>query len=111
MRVLGASVLVMESLTVGFAILLAIKDQSTVGIIFGSILALLLFATAGILKRRSGFYVGTVLQVFVIAFGFFVASFFIVGVVFAGLWAAAIIVGRKGEAARAKLMASQAQKG
>ena len=72
MRVLGASVLVMESLTVGFAILLAIKDQSSMGILYGSILALALFATAGILKRRSGFYVGTVLQVFVIAFGLFV---------------------------------------
>jgi hypothetical protein len=100
----------MESLTVGFAILLAIKDQSTMGILYGSILALALFATAGILKRRSGFYVGSFLQVFVIAFGLFVSSFFIMGVVFAGLWAAAIIVGQKGEAARAKLMASQPQK-
>ena len=100
----------MESLTVGFAILLAIKDQSSMGILYGSILAVALFATAGILKRRSGFYVGTVLQVFVIAFGLFVSSFFIMGVVFAGLWAAAIIVGQKGEAARAKLMASQPQK-
>jgi Protein of unknown function (DUF4233) len=111
MRVLGASVLVMESLTVGFAILLAIKDQSTVGIIYGSVIALLLFVTAGLLKRRSAFYGGSILQIFVIAYGFFVPSFFIVGAVFVGLWAAAIIVGRKGEAARAELMASQAEKG
>lgn len=111
MRVLGASVLVMQSLTLSFAILLAIKNQSTVGIIYGSIIALLLFLTAGLLKRRSGFYIGSVLQIFAIAFGFFVPSFFIMGGIFAGLWAAAIIVGRKGEAARAAHLASQAEKG
>ena len=45
-----------------------------------------------------------------IAFGFIVPSFFFIGVVFMGLWAAAIIVGRKGEAARATLMAQAAKK-
>jgi hypothetical protein len=111
MRVLGASVLVMESLTMGFAILLAIKDQSSTAIIYGSIISLLLFLTAGLLKRRSGFYIGSVLQIFMITFGFFVPSFFIVGVIFIGLWVAAIIVGRKGEAARAAHLASQVEKG
>ncbi|CAB4795585.1 unannotated protein [freshwater metagenome] len=105
MRVLGASVLVMESLTLGFAILLAIKNQSTLGIIYGSIICLLLFLTAGLLKRSSGFYIGSILQIFVIGFGFFVSAFFIMGAVFVALWAAAIIVGRKGEAARAALVA------
>ena len=111
MRVLGASVLVMESLTLGFAVLLAIKDQSTVGIVYGSIVAFLVFVMAGLLKRRSAFYIASALQVFVIAFGFFVPSFFIMGAVFVGLWAAAIIVGRKGEAARAEFLATQAEKG
>ncbi|MDA2963025.1 MAG: DUF4233 domain-containing protein [Actinomycetota bacterium] len=110
MRVLGAAVLVMESLTLGFAILLAVKEQSSVAIVYGSIVSLLLFLTAGLLKRRSGFYIGSILQIFMIAFGFFVPSFFIMGVIFIGLWAAAIIVGRKGEAARAAHLASQAQK-
>ena len=110
MRVLGAAVLVMESLTLGFAILLAVKEQSSVAIVYGSIVSLLLFLTAGLLKRRSGFYIGSILQIFMIAFGFFVPSFFIMGVIFIGLWAAAIIVGRKGEAARADHLASQAQK-
>ena len=110
MRVLGASVLVMESLTLGFAILLAIKDQSSTGIIYGSIISLLLFLWGGLLKRCSGFYVGSVLQIFMIAFGFFIPSFFIIGVIFIGLWAAAIIVGRKGEAARAAHLASQVEK-
>ena len=111
MRVLGASVLVMEFLTLGFAILLAIKDQSTFGIIYGSIVALLLLLTAGLLKRRIGFYVGSFLQILMIAFGFFVPSFFFMGGIFVGLWVAAIIVGRKGEAARAAFMAQSLEKG
>ena len=110
MRILGASVLVMESMVLGFAILLAMKEHSSAGIIYGSIISLLLFLTAGLLKRPSGFYIGTALQIFMIAFGFLVPSFFFIGVVFMGLWAAAIIVGRKGEAARATLLAQAAEK-
>ncbi|TRZ72112.1 MAG: DUF4233 domain-containing protein [Streptomycetaceae bacterium] len=110
MRVLGASVLVMESLTLGFAILLATKDHTSTALMYGGLIALLLFLAAGLLKRRSGFYIASALQIFMIAFGFVVPSFFIIGVIFVGLWAAAIIVGRKGEAARAAHLASQAEK-
>jgi hypothetical protein len=110
MRILGATVLVMESMTLGFAILLATKDQPTAALIYGSVISLLLFLTAGILKRRSGLYIGSILQIFMISFGFFVPSFFVIGVIFLGLWAAAIIVGRKGEAARAALMAQPGEK-
>jgi hypothetical protein len=39
-----------------------------------------------------------------------VPSMAIVGLIFGGLWIAAIVVGRKGEAARAALMASQTPK-
>ena len=110
MRVLGASVLTMESLTLGFAILLAMKEHSSAGIIYGSIISLLLLLTTGLLKRASGFYIGSVLQIFMISYGFLVPSFFFIGVVFMGLWVAAIIVGRKGEAARATLLAQAAKK-
>lgn len=110
MKVLGASVLVMESLTLGFAILLATKDHSSAALIYGSIISLLLFLTAGTLKRRTGFYIGSGLQLFMIAFGFVIPAFFLIGAVFVGLWAAAIIVGRKGEAARAAFVAKAAEK-
>jgi hypothetical protein len=40
-----------------------------------------------------------------IAFGFVVPTYFLIGGIFIGLWVAAIVVGRKGEAARAALMA------
>jgi len=109
-RVLGASVLVMESLALGFAILLATKDQSALVIIYGCIISFLLFITAGFLKRRSAFYFASILQIFMISFGFFVPSFIVIGMIFAGLWVAAIIIGRKGEAARASLMAQAQEK-
>lgn len=110
MRVLGASVLVMESLALGFAILLATKDQSASVIIYGCTISFLLFITAGFLKRRSAFYFASILQIFMISFGFFVPSFIVIGMIFAGLWVAAIIIGRKGEAARASLMAQAQEK-
>ena len=100
----------MESLTLGFAILLATKDHSSAALIYGSVISLLLFLNAGILKRRSGFYIATILQVFMISFGFVVPAFFLIGVIFVGLWAAAIVVGRKGEAARAAFVAQAGEK-
>jgi hypothetical protein len=111
MKVLGAAVLVMESMTLGFAILLATKAHSTSALVYGSIISLLLFLTAGLLKRRSGFYIGSILQLGMIAFGFVIPAFFLIGAVFVGLWAAAIIVGRKGEAARAALVAQAGASG
>jgi hypothetical protein len=101
----------MESLALGFAILLATKDQTASAIVYGSVISFLLFMTAGLLKRRSGFYIASVLQIFMISFGFFVPSFIVIGMIFAALWVAAIIVGRKGEAARAALMAQAQEKG
>jgi hypothetical protein len=110
MKVLGASVLVAESMTLGFAILIAMKDQSAAAIIYGCIVSLLLFVAAGLLRFPGGFVFGSLLQVAMIAFGFVEPSFFIIGVVLIALWVAAIIVGRKGEAARAALLAAGPKK-
>jgi len=107
MRILGASVLVMESLIVGFAILLAMKERGNSGLILGVALALALLLTAGLLKKRAGWFIGSVLQVAMLAYGFIVPAFFIVGGVFVALWVAAIIVGRRGEAIRAALVAAR----
>ena len=106
MRILGATVLVMEGLTVSFGLLLAMSSVSSADTIWlwaGGALALLLILTAGLLKRRSGWIIGSVLQVGVFAYGFVVTAMFAMGVLYAGLWIAAIVVGRKGEAARARL--------
>lgn len=106
MRILGATVLVMEGLTVSFGLLLAMSSTSSVGAIWlwaGGALALLLILTAGLLKRKSGWIIGSILQLCVFAYGFVVTAMFAMGVLYAGLWIAAIVVGRKGEAARARL--------
>ena len=106
MRILGATVLVMEGLTVAFGLLLAMSSTSSVGAIWlwaGGALALLLILTAGLLKRKSGWIIGSILQLCVFAYGFVVTAMFAMGVLYAGLWIAAIVVGRKGEAARARL--------
>lgn len=106
MRILGATVLVMEALTLSFGLLLAMSSASSVDTIWlwaGGALALLLILTAGLLKRRSGWIIGSILQAGVIAYGFVVTAMFSMGALYTALWIAAIVVGRKGEAARARL--------
>jgi len=110
MKLLGASVLIAESMTMGFAILLAMKDASNTAIIYGCVVSFLLFVAAGLIRRRGGFVFGWIMQLAMIAFGFVEPSFFIIGVVLIGLWVAAIVVGRKGEAARAALLAAASKK-
>jgi len=107
MRVLGSAVLVMEFFVMGFAMLLAKDNHEPSTIIAGAIIALLLLLTPGLLKKRTGWILGSILQFLMIAYAVVVPSMAIVGVIFAVLWIAAIIVGRKGEAARAALMASR----
>jgi len=96
----------MEALTLSFGLLLAMSSTSLVDTIWlwaGGALALLLILTAGLLKRRSGWIIGSILQVGVIAYGFVVTAMFSMGALYTALWIAAIVVGRKGEAARARL--------
>jgi hypothetical protein len=76
-------------------------------IIAGTIISILLLLTPGLLKKRTGWILGSILQFLVIGYAVVVPSMAIVGLVFGGLWIAAIIVGRKGEAARAALMATR----
>jgi len=109
-KVLGASVLIAESMTMGFAILLAMKDHSHAAIIYGCVISFLLFLAAALVRRPGGFVIGSIMQIAMIAFGFVVPSFFIIGAVLIGLWVAAIVVGRKGEAARAALLAADPKK-
>ena len=105
MRVLGSAVLVMEFFVMGFAVLLAKDNGEPSSVIAGLMLALLFLITPGILKKKSGWIFGSLLQMPMIAYAVVVPSMAIVGPIFAGLWVAAIVIGRKGEAIRAKLLA------
>ena len=107
MRMLASAVLIMEVFIMGFAMLLAKDTQEPSSIIAGAIIAILMLLTPGLLKKRTGWILGSLLQVAMIGYAVVVPSMAIVGLLFGGLWIAAIVVGRKGEAARAALMASQ----
>ena len=106
MRVLGASVLAMESILMGFALLLAKDHHSTMVLWAGGGIAIAMIVCAGLLKKKFGWFLGTLLQIAMVGYGAFVPSLFIMGTIFLGLWIAAIIVGRKGEAARAALIST-----
>jgi len=106
MRVLGSAVLVMEFFVMCFAMLIA-KDHETSTIVAGAVIAILLLLTPGLLKKRTGWILGSLLQFLIIGYAVVVPSLAILGLIFAGLWIGAIVVGRRGEAIRAKLMASR----
>jgi len=106
MRMLASSVLVMEFFVMGFALLLAMKDHSSLVLIIGGVIAILCLLTPGLLKKKLGWILGWILQAALLAYGFVVTSMFLVGGIFLGLWIAAIQVGKKGEAARAALLAA-----
>lgn len=106
MRVLGASVLAMESIVMGFALLLAKDNHSATVLWLGATIAFFMIISAGLLKKKFGWILGTLLQIAMVAYGAFVPSLFIMGAIFMGLWIAAIVVGRKGEAARAALIST-----
>ena len=105
MRVLGSAVLSMEFLIMGFAMLLAKDTHGSATIIYGAVVMFLMIYAIRLLKKRSGWIFGSILQIAMAAYSFVVPSLAIVNVMFVGLWIAAIIVGRKGEAARAALLA------
>ena len=106
MRVLGSAVLVMEFFIMGFAMLVA-KDHETSTIIAGAVIAILFLLTPGLLKKKAGWILGSILQFLMIGYAVVVPSLALLAVIFGGLWIAAIVVGRKGEAFRAALLAEE----
>ena len=105
MRVLASSVLGMEFFVIGFAMLLTNEKLGSLPIWIGALIAILLLTSAGLLKKRIGWILGSILQIALIGYGFFVGGMYLMGGLFAVLWIAAIVVGRKGEAIRAELLA------
>lgn len=102
---LARSVLIMEFFIIGFALLVA-KDLSTVNSLYiGAVIAGLAFISSGLLKYKIGWILGWLTQILLTAYGFFIPAMFFLGALFLGLWVAAIILGRKGEAAKAAHLA------
>ena len=106
MRVLGSAVLVMEFLVMDFALLPAMDNHGALALSLGSALAILILLTAGLMKKMTGWYLGTIWQIAMISYGVVVPAMYFLGTLFAGLWVCAYFIGRKGEAIRASLMAN-----
>ena len=106
MRVLGSTVLVLEAIVVCLAALVAAGTGAVDGmgrsLLIGGLLALALIAGVGTLGRPSGVTVGWVLQGFVLAWGLWVPSMWIVGGIFVVLWFFAVRNGSRIDALRAE---------
>ena len=101
MRVLGSAVLAMELFVMGFAMLLAKDENGSAPIIYGLVFMVLVITCIRMLKSKTGWIFGSILQIVLLAYTYFVTAMWFIGLIFLGLWIAAYIVGRKGEAARA----------
>ena len=104
MKVLGSAVLTMEVFVMGFAMLLAKDIHEPATIVYGFGFMVVTIATVGLLRKLIGWIIGSFLQIALMLYSVVVPAMAIVNMIFMGLWVAAIIVGRKGEAARAALL-------
>ncbi|MFP5335835.1 MAG: DUF4233 domain-containing protein [Actinomycetes bacterium] len=86
---LAASCLALEAFLVLFAVLAAVGLSALPDAVVwgaGGGLALACLLTAGVVRTRPGLWLGTVLQVLVLATGFWVPAMFFLGGIFAALW-------------------------
>ncbi|GGT55863.1 DUF4233 domain-containing protein [Streptomyces purpureus] len=110
MRTLCASTLIGEFFVIGFAGLVAMKDDtlatSTVWTVcgVGMLLSVLL---CGMITRPGGVQLGWALQIGLIASGFVIPVMFFLGAVFAVLWWASVHYGRRVDQVKADWAAAQ----
>ncbi len=97
----------MEFFIMGFALLLAKDQHSAAALWIGAVIAILCLLTAGLMKSMRGWYLGSVIQLALIGYGVVIPMMYFMGALFAGLWVTAFVIGRKGEAIRASLIAAQ----
>lgn len=88
----------------GFAVLLAMGEHTGGVLALGGALAIALLLNAGLMKKKVGWVIGSALQLAMIGYGYVVTPMYFMGALFAALWIAAFLVGRKGEAIRAELL-------
>ena len=63
------------------------------------------------IERKGGYLLGSILQLCLIGYGSVVTQMYFMGALFTALWIAAILLGRRGEAIKAKLIAERDKKG
>jgi hypothetical protein len=104
-RTFAALVLVGELLVVGFAALVA-KDQAGVApsaVLVATVgLVLLCLVAAGTLRSRVGYLLGWLVQLLLVASGFWVPLMLAIGLLFAALWVGALVQGSRADAITAR---------
>ena len=108
-RGMCAAVLSLEAVTLGLTtpVMITIADvPAGTALTVGLGLAVACLLLAGMLRAEWAYLVGYGVQVAAIALGFVVPVMFGLGVVFAALWAAADLLGRKIERERAEAWAA-----
>ena len=108
-RGMCAAVLSLEAVTLGLTtpVMITIADvPAGTALTVGLGLAVVCLLLAGMLRAEWAYLVGYGVQVAAIALGFVVPVMFGLGVVFAALWAAADLLGRKIERERAEAWAA-----
>jgi hypothetical protein len=94
----------MEIFVMGFAMLLAKDTQEPATLVYGFGFMVVTVLAIGLLRKKAGWILGSLLQFALMAYSVVVPPMWFVNLIFMALWVAAIVVGRKGEAARAALL-------
>jgi len=94
---LASTVLVLEAFVALFAglALFGLKDKNPVFLLAAGVLAILMIAACAFIGKKWGPALGWVLQLLLIAGGFWEASMFVVGVLFAIAWWYALHTGAR----------------
>jgi hypothetical protein len=79
--------------------------QALVG---GAVVIVLMIVAIALLRFRIGYWLGWMVQLLVVASGFVVGMLFIVGAIFTGIWAYAMIAGARLDRRTAEYRAAQA---
>jgi hypothetical protein len=98
MRVMCSSVLALQAIVLGLTtpVLLTLTDVSTgAGLAVGLGLMAAAILIAGLLRYRWALWAGHLLQGASIGLGFVIPAMFLLGVVFAALWATAVVLGQR----------------
>lgn len=108
-RGMCAAVLSLEAITLGLTtpVMISVADvPAGTAVAVGVGLAVVCLLLAGMLRAEWAYVLGWVVQVFAIALGFVIPLMFVLGGIFALLWASAYLLGRRIERERAEAFAA-----
>lgn len=111
MRMMAASVLAFESIVLFLTtpVMIQVSDVGQgMAIAVGLGLAVLALVLCGLLRYRWAYVAGSALQVAAVGLGFVVTTMFVLGLIFATLWTAALVLGRRVDEAKAAREAGSA---